>query len=358
MVLLVKSHRIYVERSSYMIHRLPALAVALAVMIVLALLAQLPVTAQTQTSAAKAPAGAKAWTPPRAPDGKPYLHGIWSDNTLTPLERPKGLGAIEFYTDQELAENSKKAREGNVGEEGELGAARPNAVRYDLELYGFDPSKLRYASKRTSLIVGPEGTIPPMMPAARERNAEIAAKNKGHEFDSYENRPLSERCIVMNGSGIPMLPGAKEGNLLQIVQGPGYVTLLHETDHATRVIPTDGRPHIPQNIRLLQGDSVGHWEGDTLVVDTTNFTNRTNFRGSSEKLHLIERFTRTVDNVMMHQYTVEDPTTWAKPWTTEIPWTKTKGPVYEAACHEGNNMIANIVRGARVEEAEAQKKGK
>src|SRR5881296_1434207 len=359
MVLLVKSHRIYVERSSYMSHRLPALAVGLAVMIVVALLAQLPATAQTPASAAKAPAAAKAWTVPRAPDGKPDLQGIWSDNTLTPLERPKGLGAKEFYTDQELAENSKKAREGNVGEEGELGAARPNAVRYDLELYGFDPSKLRYTSKRTSLIVGPEGTIPPMLPSARERNAEIAATNKGHEFDSYLNRPLSERCIVMNGSGIPMLPGANEGNLLQVVQGPGYVTLLHETDHATRVIPTDGRPHVPQNIRMLQGDSVGHWDGDTLVVDTTNFTNRTNFRGSSEKLHLIERFTRAADNTMIYRFTVEDPATWEKPWTAEIPWTKSKGPVYEWACHEGNTMITTILRGARVAEAEAaQKKGK
>src|SRR6266705_2419700 len=305
MVLLVKSHRIYVERSSYMIHRLRALVVALALVTLVALLAQLPATAQTQSSAAKAPAGTKAWTPPRAPDGKPDLQGIWSDNTLTPLERPKGLGAKEFYTDQELTEIQKKAREGNVGEEGELGAARPNAVRYDLELYGFDPSKLRYTSKRTSLIVGPEGTIPPMLPSARERNAEIAATNKGHEFDSYLNRPLSERCIVMNGSGILMLPGANEGNLLQIVQGPGYVSLLHETDHATRVIPTDGRPHVPQNIRLYQGDSVGHWEGDTLVVDTTNFTNLTAFRGSSEKLHLVERFSRTADNVLTYQFTVE-----------------------------------------------------
>src|SRR5213594_2798692 len=356
MVLLVKSHRIYVERSSYMSHRLPALAVGLAVMIVVALLAQLPATAQTPASAAKAPAAAKAWTVPRAPDGKPDLQGIWSDNTLTPLERPKGLGAKEFYTDQELAENSKKAREGNVGEEGELGAARPNAVRYDLELYGFDPSKLRYNSKRTSLIVGPEGTVPPMLPSARERNAEIAAKNKGHEFDSYLNRPLSERCIIGNGGRIPMLPGANEGNLLQIVQGPGYVTLLHETDHSTRVIPTDGRPHVPQNIRLWQGDSVGHWEGDTLVVDTTNFTNRTQFRGSSEKLHLIERFTRAADNTMIYRFTVEDPATWEKPWTAEIPWTKSKGPVYEWACHEGNTMITTILRGARVAEAETAKK--
>jgi len=338
--------------------RLLALTLAFAGVIVLALLAQLPATAQTQSSAAKAPAAAKAWTPPRTPDGKPDLQGIWTNNTLTPLQRPKGLGAKEFYTDQEIAEFSKKARTGDVGEEGELGAARRSDVRYDFELYGFDPGKLRYTSKRTSLIVGPEGTIPPLLPSARERNAEIAAKNKGHEFDSYLNRPLSERCIVMNGSQIPMLPGANEGNLLQIVQGPGYVSLLHETDHLTRVIPTDGRPHVPQNIRFLRGDSVGHWEGDTLVIETTNFTNRTPFRGSSEKLHLIERFSRAADNTLMYTFTVEDPTTWAKPWTAEIPWTKTKGPVYESACHEGNNMIANILRGARVEEAEAQKKGK
>jgi hypothetical protein len=339
--------------------RLIASSVALAGVIVVALLAQLPAAAQNPSSAAKAPAAAKAWTLPRTPDGKPDLQGIWSNNTLTPLQRPKNLGAKEFYTDQELVEMSKKARTGDVGEEGDLGAARPNAVRYDLELYGFDASKLRYTSKRTSLIVGPEGTIPPVLPSARERNAEIASRNKGHEFDSYLNRPLSERCIVMNGSGIPMLPGANEGNLLQIVQGPGYVTLLHETDHSNRVIPTDGRPHVPQNIRMLQGDSVGHWEGDTLVVDTTNFTNRTNFRGSSEKLHLIERFTRTADNELIYRFTVEDPTTWATPWTVEIPWTTTKGPLYESACHEGNNMIENILRGARVAEAEAaQKKGK
>src|SRR5216117_2876369 len=330
-----------------------ALATVIAVIAVIVMAMLVPSTfAQTK------PPAAKTWTVPRTPDGKPDLQGIWSDNTLTPLERPKGLGAKEFYTDQELAENSKKAREGNVGEEGELGAARPNAVRYDLELYGFDPSKLRYTSKRTSLIVGPEGVVPPMLPQAKERNAEIAAKNKGHEFDSYQNRPLSERCILMGQEQIPMRPGANEGNLLQIVQGRGYVSLLHEIDHSTRVIPTDGRPHVPQNIRLWQGDSVGRWEGDTLVVDTTNFTNLTAYRGSGEKLHLVERFTRSADDTMIYQFTVEDPTTWAKSWTAEIPWTKTKGPVYESACHEGNNMIANILCGARVEEAEAAKKGK
>ena len=154
-----------------------------------------------------------------------------------------------------------------------------------------------------------------------------------------------------------MMPGANDGNELQIVQGTGYVAMVHEIDHSTRLIPTDGRPHIPQNIRQLQGDSVGRWEGNTLVVDTTNFTNLTNFRGSSEKLHLVERFTRTADDTLIYQFTVEDPTTWAKPWTAEVPWTKTKGPVYEWACHEGNTMISTILRGARVEEEATQKKG-
>jgi hypothetical protein len=300
----------------------------------------------------------KAGTPPRTADGKPDLQGIWTNNTVTPLERPKDLGTKEFYTDQELADLTKRARQGgnDVGEGVELGAARQQNLRYDLELYGFNRDKVRFSSKRTSLIVGPEGTIPPMLPEAKKRNADRAAKNKGHEFDSYANRPLSERCIFEGQEGIPMMPAANEGNLLQIVQGPGYVALFHEIDHNTRVIPTDGRPHIPQNIRLLQGDSVGHWEGDTLVVDTTNFTNLTAFRGSSENLHLVERFTRTADDTLIYRFTVEDPTTWAKPWTAELPWTKTKGPVFEYACHEGNTMISTILHGARVAEEEAANK--
>jgi hypothetical protein len=316
-----------------------------------------PAAGQTRSFPAKATTAGKAWTPPRTSDGKPDLRGIWTDNTLTPFERPKKLGAKEFYTDEEFADLTRRVRQGEVVEEADLGAAAPQAVRYDLEVFGFDRTKLRFAStKRTSLIVGPEGVVPPMLPQARARNAERAAKGRGHEFDSHENRPLSERCLLMNQERIPMVPGANEGNLLQIVQGPGYVILLHEIDHSTRVIPTDGRPHVPSNIRQWQGDSVGHWEGNMLVVDTTNFTNLTAYRGSSEELHLVERFTRTADDAMIYQFTVEDPATWARPWTAEVPWTTTKGPVYEYACHEGNTMISTILHGARVAEEETARK--
>src|SRR5579863_979904 len=316
---------------------------------------QVPVRGQAPAS--QSTATAKAWTLPHTPDGEPDLQGVYANATLTPLERPKGLGAKEFYTDQEFAELMKRIQQGIVPEEADLGNAAPQDVRYDLSLYGFDLTKATLASnKRTSLIVGPEGRVPPMLPEARQRNAERAAKNKGHEFDSYENRPLQERCILMAQERIPMLPGAADNNLLQVVEGPGYVVLLHEIDHSTRVIPTDGRPHISQNIREYQGDSVGHWEGNTLVVDTTNFTGLTAFRGSGEKLHLIERFTRINPDTVTYRFTVEDFDTWDKPWTAEIPLTKTEGPVYEWACHEGNTMITTILRGARVAEEDAKEK--
>jgi hypothetical protein len=339
-----------------MLRRSLASTAAFAATAAILLLAQAPASGQAVTPAAKtAPAG-KAWTS-RTPDGKPVLQGVWGNATLTPLERPKKLGTKEFYTDEEFAELTKRVRQGIVGEEGDLGAAADQKLRYDLSVYGFDLTKAKFGSNhRTSLIVGPEGVVPPMLPEARKRNAERAAKNKGHEFDSYENRPLSERCILMAQERIPMLPGADDNNLLQIIQGPGYVTLLHEIDHSTRVIPTDGRPHIAENIRQYQGDSVGHWEGNTLVVDTTNFTALTAFRGSGEKLHLIERFSRTGEDTLTYQFTAEDPTTWDRPWTAEIPMSKAKGPVYEWACHEGNSMIVTILKGARVTEEQAAKK--
>ena len=330
---------------------------ALAAVVVVLLFAQAPVVGQAPSPTTKPTPAGKAWTPPRTPDGKPDLQGIWGNGTLTPFERPKELGTKEFYTDQEFAEQAKRIREVGVGEEGDPGEAA-NGLRYNLSLYGFDHTKARFASnRRTSLIVGPEGVVPPMLPEAVKRNADRAAKNKGHEFDSYENRPLQERCVIMGQERLPMIPGVNDNNLLQITQAPGWVGMLRETNHFTRNIPTDGRPHLPQRIRQWQGDSVGRWEGNTLVVDTTNFSGvAANYRGSSEKLHLVERFTRVSDDTLMYQFTVEDPTTWAKPWTAEIPLTKTQGPVYEWACHEGNNMIVNILQGARREDEEAARK--
>jgi hypothetical protein len=320
---------------------------ALAAVVAIALLAQAPVAGQT---------AGKTWTPPRTADGKPDLQGIWTDNTLTPFERPKSLGSKEFYTEQELADLTKRVHEADQGEriEGaELGAANPQAVRYDLELYGFDRNKLRYTSTRTSLIVGPEGVVPPMLPQARARNAERAAKIKGHEFDSYEQRSLSEQCLYMGQEAIPMTPAANEGNLLQIVQGPGYVTLLHEIDHNTRVIPTDGRPHLPSNIRQWKGDSVGHWEGNTLVVETTNFiVPGTNFNGGTAALRLIERFTLVGPNTLRYEYTLNDPATWTKPWTAETVFPKIEPPLYEFACHEQNYGLMNVVKGAQAREVE------
>jgi hypothetical protein len=271
------------------------------------------------------------------------------------LERPKGLGAKEFYTDQEFAEFAKRAKEGKLGAEADIGAANSQPLRYELSLYGFDITKSTFSSnKRTSLIVGPEGVVPPLLPEARKRAADRAAKNKGHELDSYANRPLQERCILMGQERIPMLPQVNDNNLLQIVQGQGYVGMLHETNHSTRFIPTDGRPHLPPNVRQYQGDSVGHWEGNTLVVDTTNFTDLVPFRGSGERLHLVERFTRVADDTMIYQFTAEDPTTWDKPWTAEIVWSSNPGPIYEWGCHEGNTMIETILNGARVQEEEAK----
>jgi hypothetical protein len=342
-----------------MSHRsLPSFSAALAALVAVLLL--VPAPAAAQPPAAKPAVAGKSWTPPRTPDGKPDLQGIWTNGTLTPLERPKGLGAKEFYTDQEFAALAKRVRQGDVGPEADIGAANSQPLRYDLSLYGFDITKTTIASnQRTSLIVGPEGVVPPTLAEARKRNGDRAAKNKGHEFDSYENRPLQERCILMGQERIPMLPGVNDNNELQIVQGAGWVAFLHEINHSTRVIPIDGRAHISPKIRQYQGDSVARWEGNTLVVDTTNFTGLTAFRGSGENLHLVERFTRANEDTLTYQITVEDRTTWDKPWTAEIPMTKTQGPIYEWACHEGNTMISTILRGARVEEEEAaQKAGK
>ncbi|MBV9744629.1 MAG: hypothetical protein JO099_12790, partial [Acidobacteriia bacterium] len=313
---------------------------------------QKPVIAQTAPKE-------KPWVPARTPDGQPDLQGYWTNNTITPLERPKALGSKELYTESELQELVK--REQNRvqlnEEEGRPTEAGTDAdVHYDFSQFGLDPGQTKQVwNRRTSMIVGPEGTIPSMLPEARKRNAALAAKNKGHEFDGPENRPLSARCIVMGQESVPMLSGGYNNNL-QIVQTKGYVAIMHEMNHSVRIIPTDGRPHVSPQVKQWRGDSRGHWEGNTLVVDTTNFTATNPFRGSGDKLHVVERFTPMSADAVLYQFTVEDPETWDKPWTAETVWSRVDGPIYEFACNEGNYGLRNTLDGARVAEKEAAAK--
>jgi len=318
-----------------------------------------PVIVVGQAPASQARA-TKSYTAPRTPDGHPDLQGVWSNASLVPFQRPKGLGTKEFYTEQEYADNEKRARERLAKNEAEGRLTEPGTaddVHYDFSQYGLDPAQAKRAPNlRTSLIVGPEVTIPSQIPEARKRNADIASANRAHAFDGPENRPVSARCLFLGAESVPMLSGGYNNNL-QILQGDGYVTIMHEMNHSVRVIPTNGQPHAPANIRQWRGDSRGHWEGDTLVVDTTNFTANNPFNGSSDKLHVVERFTRTDANTITYRFTVEDPATWDKPWTAEIPWTHEDGLIYEFACHEGNYGLANTLRGARVDEEDAKKGG-
>ena len=300
--------------------------------------------------------GQNSYNSPRTPDGQPDLQGVWSNALSTPLERPEALGAKEFYTPEELA-----AREGRAAQGGRGGAraAEPGTVgdvHYDVSQFGLDRAHSKQAtSMRTSLIVGPEGKVPPLLPEAQKRAADRAALNRGHQFDGPENRGLSERCITWPNEGPPMLSPGYNSNL-QIVQGAGYVAIMQEMIHDVRVIPLDNRPHLPSSVHQWFGDSRGHWEGNTLVVDTTNFTDRFPFHGSSDKLHVVERFTRTAEDTITYQFTVNDPTTWDKPWTAEIPWVKNDALVFEYACQEGNYGMANVLSGARATEKEAAEK--
>jgi hypothetical protein len=321
--------------------------------------------ATTVVPKAKPAAAVKsAYTPPHTPDGQPDLQGVWTNNSVTPLQRPKELAGKEFYTDSELAAVQKAQRERLAldDQEGEPAAnhsgvegAPAENVHYDHAQYGLDwlQSKIAW-NRRTSLIVGPEGTIPPLTPAAKDRLATKAAIEKGHELDGPENRPLGARCITMGRVGPPLLPARYNSNL-QIVQSPGYVAIETEEIHDVRMIPVDGRPHLAKNIKQWLGDSVGHWEGNTLVVDTTNFTDQSPFPGA-QNLHVVERFTRVDPETILYKFTVEDPGMWTKPWSGELSITKMTGQIYEYACHEANYGLENTLRGARVADAEAAAK--
>jgi hypothetical protein len=197
----------------------------------------------------------------------------------------------------------------------------------------------------------PDGKVPPLTPGAQKAaaaRAEIARRAPW----GPEDMGLPERCLLWPTAGPPLLPTGYNNNY-QILQVPGYVVILIEMIHDVRIIPLDGRPHLPQHIRAWMGDSRGHWDGNTLVVDTTNFTDKTHFRGADRNLHLVERFTRTDPNTILYEFAVDDPTAFTKPWKAQAPLTKTPGPIYEYACHEGNYSMLNVLKGARAQEKTA-----
>jgi hypothetical protein len=348
-------------------HRFSASMSATAVVIAVASLALVRVAGQDRAVAkatpAKATPAAKTWNLPRTPDGQPDLQGIWSNATLSPLERPRELAGKQFFTEAEAAEYEKKVLEHNNADRRDSQDAEADiALAYND--FWYDRGTKIVPSRRTSLIVDPpDGRIPSLTPEAQKREAARAEARRGRgPADSWEDRNLAERCLTR---GAPKLPGGYNNNFM-ILQGPGYVAILQEMIHEVRVIPLDGRPHLPQNIRLWLGDSRGHWEGDTLVVDTTNFRDEIRFNLyyccgiAGANLHLVERFTRVDKDTIDYQYMVDDPTTYTSRWTVAVPLWRTPGPIYEYACHEANYGMAGILAGARAEEkaaAEAAKNG-
>jgi hypothetical protein len=300
----------------------------------------LPAAAQTKT-----------WNAPKTPDGQPDLQGTWTNATITPLERPDDLAGKEFLTSQEAAEYEKRIAQANNADRRDLPPENDVGLAYND--FWYNRGTKIVGTRRTSLIVDPpDGKVPPLTPQAQKKQDDLRAAARGHASDGPESRALTERCLLWPTAGPPMLPSFYNNNY-QIVQGPGYVAILVEMIHDVRVIPLDGRPHVSGNVRQWMGDSRGHWEGNTLVVDTTNFTDKTRFRGADEKMHLVERFTRVDANTIMYEFTVDDPTAFTRSWRAQVPMRRTESPVYEYACHEGNYAMAGMLAGARADEKAA-----
>ena len=310
--------------------------------------------ASTQASGqALAPNGnakAAAWKPSRLPDGHPDLQGYWTNNTATPLQRPAGAG--EFLTD------------GDKAPAGRGGQTAQNRNRPFPDLFGIaaGAGDVRYVMRRTSIITDPaDGKIPPLTPEAQGKYEADREYHRLHYHDGPEEMTTFERCLVVVTSGPPMLPTAYNNNY-QIVQTHDHVMIMTEMMHDVRIIPLDGRPH--DGIRQWMGDSRGHWEDDTLVVETTNFNGKRGYFGPilfngddlkrhDEQMSVIERFTRNAPDILLYRFTVNDPGTYTKPWSGEIEMQALKGPLVEYACHEGDQAMELILKGARADEKAA-----
>ena len=331
------------------------------------------------------PAASRAM--PRLADGRPDLQGTYDLATLTPVERRPGSPLV--LTDEEAKKLEAQVADRSARADAPIDANRaapPKGGDGSPGPYGnvggynnfwLDPGS-QYTvvdgQKRASLLIDPaDGRVPPLTDEAQKRNAarRLATTSDqtsreddpGFEgpnaYDDPEQRPLGERCILGFGStsGPPILPTYFYNNLHQIVQTRDTVMILTEMVHDARIIRIGGT-HLPRSMRKWMGDSIGRWEGDTLVVETTNFTEHTRFRGASENLRVVERFSRVDANTLRYQFTIEDPSTWSRPWTGEYTWPLTTEKIYEYACHEGNYALENILRGARLKEADEAKKSK
>src|SRR5437016_4870358 len=322
------------------------------IVFVLALLIAAPAAGQTLAPApGKAPATVKKWTA-KTPDGQPDLQGFWTNSTYTPFQRPNGV-TKEYYSAEEAAKLETQAAE-REAEQTEPGTIAD--VHYDFTQFGLDRSESTHVSSvRTSMVIDPsDGRLPPVTPEGQKRQAERAAERRrmGATTDQVQNMPIGTRCIIMAGSGPPMMPAGYNNNY-QIVQGQGYVMILTEMIHDVRIIPLDGRPHVSPKIRQWMGDSRGHWEGETLVIETTNYNDKNPYRGASQNMKVTERFTRLAPDTIDYKFTVDDETTWTRPWTAVLPLTASVGPIFEHACHEGNYGVRNTLSGARAEEKRA-----
>jgi hypothetical protein len=333
-------------------HRFLTAIPMMAMFTAVVLLMNIPAAGQAPAPIGKAAPAAKTWTPARTPDGQPDLQGFWTNSTYTPFERPNGV-TKEFYSPEEVVHLEKEAAERET-EQTTPGTIAD--VHYDFTQFGLDRNQSKFASNvRTSMIIDPpNGKLPPVNAEGQNRAAERAAQRKkmGANTDAVQNLPVGTRCIVMAGSGPPMMPTGYNSNY-QIVQAAGYVMILTEMIHDARIIPLDGREHAPHNIRQWIGDSRGHWEGDTLVIETTNFNDKNPFRGASQNMKVTERLTRVDADNIDYRFTVEDPATWDVPWTAQLPMKKSVGPIFEHACHEGNYGVANTLAGARAEDKRA-----
>jgi hypothetical protein len=295
--------------------------------------------------------------PARTPDGHPDLQGVWDFRTITPLERPDELAGQEVLTDEEAAtfeQETYRRQNRDLIDPATGGANYPPESQGGVVPYNefwYDRGTRVVESRRTSLIVDPaDGRIPYISGARRGRGRGAGG---GRGSDTWTDRSLWERCLSRE---LPRMSGAYNNNM-QIFQAADHVVIFNEMVHEARIIPLDGPAHLAPNIRQLQGDSRGHWEGDTLVVDTTNFTDQTNFRGSREDLYLVERFTRGDDDTLLYEFTVEDSTAWTQPWTAAFDMARLDGQMYEYACHEANRGMIGLLAGARVQEMEAAKAG-